>query len=115
VVYCLPFPLVYTSTRGADQSRSPTPQILSYGKVANTYTRDSDVTKSSSTLTLGPFHSLPATLGNTGFEQQPFNVHYETKEPLMGMKRLRRSAEVSHWGANFNIQDDIELVNIGPQ
>ncbi|CAD6584510.1 MAG: dolichyl-diphosphooligosaccharide--protein glycosyltransferase subunit 1 [Tremellales sp. Tagirdzhanova-0007] len=94
--------------------RSPSPTILSYSSVPTTYTRDSTVTKSSSTLTLGPFHSIPATLGETAIEQKPFSVHYETREPVIGLRSLKRSAEVSHWGANLNIQDDIALVNIGP-
>ena len=96
------------------EDRSPSPTILSYSSVPTTYTRDSTVTKSSSTLTLGPFHSIPATLGETAIEQKPFSVHYETREPVIGLRSLKRSAEVSHWGANLNIQDDIALVNIGP-
>jgi len=94
--------------------RSPSPNILSYSSVPNTYTRDSEVTKASATLTLGPFHSVPPTLGETAVEQQPFSVHYETKEPVIGLRTLKRSAEVSHWGANLNIQDEMALTNIGP-
>ncbi len=96
------------------ERRSPSPNIVSYSSVPTTYTRDSTVTKSSSTLTLGPFHSVPPTLGEPVLEQQPFSVHYETKEPVIGMRTLRRSAEVSHWGANLNIQDEMALANIGP-
>jgi oligosaccharyltransferase complex subunit alpha (ribophorin I) len=94
--------------------RSPTPNILSHSEVPSTYTRDNTVTKASSTITLGPFHALPATLGD-GVERQSFNVHFETKEPVMGVRSLRRSAEVSHWGANLNIQDEVHLVNNGPK
>jgi oligosaccharyltransferase complex subunit alpha (ribophorin I) len=68
-------------------------------------------------VTLGPFHSVPPTLGYGKAEkatQEPFSVHYETKEPVLGIRQLRRSAEVSHWGANLNIQDDISLFNNGP-
>ncbi|KAL7420065.1 dolichyl-diphosphooligosaccharide--protein glycosyltransferase subunit 1 [Cryptotrichosporon argae] len=93
--------------------RSPTPQILSHSSVPTTYTRDSDVTKSASTLTLGPFHSLPATFGTAGVKQQPFSVHHAVTTPVMGVRTLRRSAEVSHWGANLNIQDEIALTNNG--
>ena len=97
--------------------RSPSPRILSTGTVPKTYTRDSDLTKASSTVTLGPFHSLPATLGNTGNEakQAPFHIHYESTTPVMGYRELKRSAEVSHWGNNLNIQDEISLVNNGPK
>ncbi|OCF76992.1 oligosaccharyltransferase complex subunit alpha (ribophorin I) [Kwoniella mangroviensis CBS 8886] len=98
--------------------RAPHPSILSYSSVPETYTRDNTITKSGGTLTLGPFHSLPPTLGtsqNKIAEQKPFSVHYETKDPVIGIRNLQRSAEVSHWGANLNIQDYIELVNEGPK
>ncbi|WVQ83289.1 hypothetical protein IAT38_005428 [Cryptococcus sp. DSM 104549] len=89
--------------------------LLSHGSVPDTYTRDNTVTKAGPSLTLGPFNSLPPTLGNTDLVQQPFTVHYETREPVIGLKTLRRSAEVSHWGANLNIQDEMALVNMGPK
>jgi len=96
--------------------RSPSANILSYASVPQTYTRDSDVTKASSTLTLGPFNSVPATLHDSSTSiQQPFHVHYETSQAVIGLKTLRRSAEVSHWGANLNIQDEMALVNMGPK
>jgi oligosaccharyltransferase complex subunit alpha (ribophorin I) len=95
--------------------RSPSPKILSTGTVPKIYTRDSDLTKASSTVTLGPFHSLPPTLGLKGVEQSPFHIHYETTVPTMGYRSLKRSAEVSHWGNNLNIQDEIDLVNMGPK
>ncbi|WVQ75945.1 hypothetical protein IAR50_005580 [Cryptococcus sp. DSM 104548] len=89
--------------------------IIAYGSVPDTYTRDNTVTKAGTSLTLGPFHSLPATLGDSKVKQEPFEVHYETKEPVIGITTLKRSAEVSHWGANLNIQDEISLANIGPK
>lgn len=99
--------------------RSPTPKILSTGQVPKTYTRDSDLTKASSTVTLGPFHQLPPTLGDIKggkiAEQSPFHIHYETTHPIMGYRSLKRSAEVSHWGNNINLQDEIDLVNMGPK
>lgn len=93
---------------------SPTPNILSHGNVPSDYTRDNTVTKAGATLTLGPFHSVPATLGDKSV-QQPFHVHFEQREPASTLRSLKRSAEVSHWGANLNIQDDLELVNSGPR
>jgi len=95
---------------------SPSPQILSHGKVPTTYTRDSDITKSGATLTLGPFHKVPPTIGaDAKADQQSFYVHYETRDPIIGIRSLRRAAEVSHWGANLNIQDEIALFNDGPE
>lgn len=87
---------------------------MSYSPVPETYTRDSTTTKSSATLTLGPFHSVPATLGGAAL-QQPFSVHYEVTEPIIGLRKLTRTAEVSHWGANLNIEGELQLVNMGPQ
>lgn len=99
--------------------RSPSPTIVSYSSVPSTYTRDNTVTKSSATLTLGPFHAMPPTLGGSASKdlaaQAPFQVHYETKDPVIGLRSLKRAAEVSHWGGNLNIQDEMELVNMGPK
>ena len=95
-------------------ARSPTPNILSHSAVSSQYARDNTVTKASSTVTLGPFHSLPPTLGGD-LSRTEFKVHFESSDPIVGVKTLRRSAEVSHWGANLNIQDDIHLVNNGPK
>ncbi|ORY30341.1 Ribophorin I [Naematelia encephala] len=105
----------YSSDVERIKIRSPSPQIAGYGSVPSTFTRDSEITKSSSTLTLGPFHSLPPTLGEGAAEQPAFWVHYEAKEPVVELKKLKRSAEVSHWGANLNIQDEMSLVNSGPK
>lgn len=107
--------LIYTLAN--DNGSAPVPNILSHDQVPTTYTRDSTTTKTGTTLTLGPFHSVPPTLGygdHQVAQQQPFSVHYETKQPVIGVRTLRRSAEVSHWGANLNIQDDIALFNNGP-
>jgi oligosaccharyltransferase complex subunit alpha (ribophorin I) len=84
--------------------------------VPSTYTRDSDIVKSAATLTLGPFYSVPVTVGSdAAAKRQSFYVHYETREPIVGIRSLHRAAEVSHWGANLNIQDEIALFNDGPQ
>lgn len=96
--------------------RTPTPMVLSHGTVPKTYIRDSDVTKSSATITLGPFHGVPPTVGkDASAELSQFYVHYETRDPIIGIRTLKRSAEVSYWGANLNIQDEVGLFNDGPQ
>lgn len=33
----------------------------------------------------------------------------------MEVTRLSRSAEISHWGSNLNIQDEVDLRNAGPE
>lgn len=106
---------IYTSEVERIKIRTPSPQIISHGQVPSTYTRDSDVTVSAATVTLGPFHSVPPTVGPAASAQQSaFYVHYETREPVIGIRSLRRTAEVSHWGANLNIQDEVALFNDGP-
>jgi len=93
--------------------RSPV-NVLSVSDIPEDYARDNTVTRAGTTVTIGPFHSLPATVGGK-VPRQSFDVHFEYKEPVVGVKTLSRSAEVSHWGANLNIQDDIHLVNNGPK
>lgn len=106
----------YTSDVERIKIRAPTPMILSHGKVPKTYVRDSDITKSSSTITLGPFYGVPPTVGkDSKAEQTSFYVHYETREPVVGIRNLKRAAEVSYWGNNLNIQDEVELFNAGPK
>lgn len=68
-------------------------------------------------ITYGPFHDLPPS-SNTAFveeNQQEISIHYEFGFPMLAIKTLRRAAEVSHWGANLNIQDEIHLYNAGPK
>lgn len=58
---------------------------------------------------------MPPTVGaGASADQGPFYVHYETVQPIVGIRSLKRAAEVSHWGGNLNIQDDISLFNDGP-
>jgi oligosaccharyltransferase complex subunit alpha (ribophorin I) len=94
--------------------------ILSYTDIPTTYTSDNVITKAGATVTLGPFNNLPPTLGTgsdavDAAQNPPFRVHYEHKEALVAVEKLKRSIEVSHWGGNVNVQDEMELVNVGPK
>lgn len=77
---------------------------------------DTPVTKSGATVTYGPFNNIPAS-ANADFKntQQRVTVHYEHDTPVMQITSLKRAAEISHWGSNLNIQDDIWLHNAGPE
>jgi len=69
------------------------------------------------TVTYGPFSDLPPS-SNTAFaekHQQKVSIHYDFGFPMLAIKDLRRTAEISHWGANLNIQDEIHLYNAGPK
>lgn len=74
-------------------------------------------TKSATALTYGPFRSVPpwtqAAFLSEG--QEHVTVHYELDSPYATLKSFKRAAEVSHWGSNLNIQDNIWLKNEGAQ
>ncbi|KAJ7904502.1 Ribophorin I [Mycena olivaceomarginata] len=80
------------------------------------FTLDAPVTKSGATVTYGPYNNVAAS-ANEQFvskHQQPVFVHYDYEYPVLQVPKLKRAAEISHWGANLNIQDDIHLRNAGP-
>lgn len=99
--------------------RSSSPNYLSYTQPEklDQFTSGSPVTKSGATLTYGPFNKLPATaaLDFQETHQQRLTIHYTYDHPVLEVLKLRRSAEISHWGANLNIQDEIHLHNGGPK
>jgi oligosaccharyltransferase complex subunit alpha (ribophorin I) len=81
------------------------------------YTMESPVTKSGATITYGPYNNIPAST-NKDFvrtQQKRISVHYEYGNPILELSRLERTAEISHWGANLNIQDNVWLHNAGPE
>ena len=98
-------------------SRSPTPNIISYTtpeKLAD-FTLEDPVTKSGATLTYGPYKNVaPLSKDFIQKHQKVVSIHYQFDHPVLEVTKLRRSAEISHWGANINIQDDIYLHNAGP-
>ncbi|KAI5120685.1 hypothetical protein M0805_006974 [Coniferiporia weirii] len=99
--------------------RAPNPKINSYTEPTNVeaFTLDAPATKSSATITYGPFNNIPASVSAdfTGNMQQRVTVHYKHELPVMQISKMKRAAEISHWGANLNIQDDIWLHNAGPE
>lgn len=98
--------------------RSLSPHILSYSTPdgVDNFVRGDIVTKTGSTITYGPYHNIQSS-SNAEFiskHQQAIYVHYAFDHPVLEVKRLERSAEISHWGANLNIEDKIYLYNAGP-
>jgi len=107
----------YTSVQRT-KLKARTPRVISFTTPKNleSFSQDSMATKSSATVTYGPFNSIPPST-NENFvskHQQPVVVHYYHDQPVLEVTQLRRSAEISHWGANLNIEDDIHLHNAGP-
>jgi len=98
--------------------RSPSPSVHSYTtpQKLEDFTLDAPVTKSGATITYGPYNNI-APSANEAFiakYQQPVGVHFNYEYPVAEVSKLKRSAEISHWGANLNIQDEIHLRNAGP-
>jgi oligosaccharyltransferase complex subunit alpha (ribophorin I) len=110
------------SIRSAHESssRASSPRIISYTEPTNledVVEENSAVTKSGATITYGPYrNTLPYS--NADFvikKQQTVTVHYNHDFPVLEVTKLKRTAEISHWGANLNIQNEIHLHNAGPE
>ena len=98
--------------------RSPSPQVHSYSAPEDVeFASDSVVTKSGATITYGPFHNIPPSALSefVAKKQKPVIVHYSFDYPVLEVTKLERVAEISHWGANLNIQDTMVLRNAGPR
>lgn len=69
------------------------------------------------TVTFGPYNNLPKSsdVDFVNEQQQLISIHYYYDYPVLAVNKLIREAEVSHWGANLNIQDTIHLHNAGPE
>ncbi|KAF8311164.1 oligosaccharyl transferase alpha subunit [Clavulina sp. PMI_390] len=108
-------PSPYTTLTQKTKLKAPTPNIHSYSQPSSLsrFTTDIPFTKSSATVTYGPFYDLPASDSHSWAErnQEAVKVHYQYDGPVLTVAKLRRAAEISHWGANLNVQDDIELRN----
>jgi len=80
------------------------------------FTTDNIATKSGATITYGPFSNIPPSASTAFIEehQKHIVVQYHFAHPVVQVTSLKRTAEISHWGANLNIQNEISLVNAGP-
>lgn len=77
---------------------------------------ENPVTKSGATITYGPYNSI-APSANSDFinqHQKLVTVHFNYDHPVLAVVKYKRAAEISHWGANLNIEDEIHLHNAGP-
>jgi len=99
--------------------RAPAPRIISYTtpEGLDVFTTDNIATKSGATITYGPFNNIPPSASAAFIKehQKPILIHYSFAAPVVEIMSLKRSAEISHWGANLNIQNDIALRNAGPE
>ncbi|KAF8076378.1 oligosaccharyl transferase alpha subunit [Lyophyllum atratum] len=81
------------------------------------FTLDAPATKQGAIVTYGPYNNIPPSANEQFIEkyQQPITVHYYHEQPVLEISKLSRTAEISHWGANLNIQDSLVLHNAGPK
>ncbi|KAI6119352.1 Ribophorin I [Pisolithus croceorrhizus] len=98
--------------------KSLSPEVVSYStpQGVDEFVRDGTVTRSGATITYGPYHNIPPS-ANVEFVskyQRTISIHYNFDYPVLEVKNLERSVEVSHWGANLNVEDKIHLHNAGP-
>ncbi|KAF8476511.1 oligosaccharyl transferase alpha subunit [Gautieria morchelliformis] len=109
----------YTTVIQRTKIRSPTSKIHNYTEPPNLsqFTKDEpSASKSSATITYGPYNSIPvSTTPDFLSTQQRISIHYEIERAVLRVLSLHRTAEVSHWGSNLNIQDEIHLKNDGAQ
>lgn len=108
------------NTDPAARNRASAPRkIVSHSKTPNSYLPSESTSKpfklAGSSLNLGPFHNVPASIKTVGFKQSPLTIHYDTAEPVLAIKTLQRFAEVGIWGGNLNMEDKITLFNAGPK
>jgi oligosaccharyltransferase complex subunit alpha (ribophorin I) len=80
------------------------------------FTLDNPVTKSGATITYGPYNNVPPSTNSDFINkyQRLIAVHFHYDFPVLELTKYKRAAEISHWGANLNIQDEIHLHNSGP-
>ncbi|KAF8913891.1 oligosaccharyl transferase alpha subunit [Gymnopilus junonius] len=110
----------YPTTVQRTKIKSQTPRVISFTEPKNIESfaaSASAVSKSGATVVYGPFNNLPPSTTDEFIEkyQQPVNVHYYHDQPVLEILKLKRSVEISHWGANLNTQDEIVLYNAGPR
>ncbi|KAI0638058.1 oligosaccharyl transferase alpha subunit [Trametes polyzona] len=98
--------------------RSPSPTVHSFSEPENVeFTTDAVVTKSGATITYGPFYEIPPSASQdfVDTKQKQISVHYTYDLPVLEVKSLKRAVEISHWGANLNVDNTMVFHNAGPR
>ncbi|KZP00188.1 oligosaccharyl transferase alpha subunit [Calocera viscosa TUFC12733] len=108
----------YETTSQRLRVKAPTPNVRSYHipSALEALAKDEPAVKSGATVTFGPFKSQPPT-ATKDFDHKPYRVSidFEMNIPALTVVSLKRTAEVSHWGANLNIQDEYVVRNDAPE
>ncbi|EPQ27921.1 uncharacterized protein PFL1_04665 [Pseudozyma flocculosa PF-1] len=101
----------YPTVAGRVKVKSSHPRIVSYEPTE-------PATKVGSTITFGPYSSVPAfspTTAVAAASVRQGKVHYQHDQPVVSLVSLERTVEISHWGDNLAVEDRIWLRNDGPQ
>ncbi|KAJ3515344.1 hypothetical protein NLJ89_g1815 [Agrocybe chaxingu] len=109
----------YATSVQRTKIKSRTPRVISYTTPQDIehFTKESAVTKTGATVVYGPYDNIPPSTSSSFIQkyQQPVVVHYFHDQPVIELLDLKRSVEISHWGANLNTEDKMTLHNAGPQ
>lgn len=95
----------------------PHPEVHSFTqpKDVSQWAQDDAASHVGNVITYGPFRNFAPSASDVFDEQQTMQIHYPYEYPLVEIASYHRHAEVSHWGANLNIDDNIHLRNVGPE
>ncbi|KAG2141696.1 Ribophorin I [Suillus bovinus] len=106
----------YTTLVQRTKIKSSTPNVISYTTPhdVDSFVKSDSVTRSGGTITYGPYHDIQTDADFVAKHQQSISVHYSFDHPVLEVETLRRTAEISHWGSNLNIEDKVHLHNAGP-
>ncbi|MCO5565486.1 hypothetical protein L7F22_019159 [Adiantum nelumboides] len=103
---------VYEAGSGRIKVKSPQPTIVSYS--TEPALPSEQVTKSGSTITFGPFSSIPSLLKSGSHSIPPeAKVHYLHNSPILTIVEADRKVKISHWKNRLEVEDRLWLRNDG--
>ncbi|PWN39536.1 Ribophorin I [Ceraceosorus guamensis] len=114
----------YGANKARTKIRTSTPKILSHSLSPATASSpkaenaDSEATKSGAAITYGPWVSVPSFSDSPSLaleSRRAASVHYKHDAPVISVVRADRHVEISHWGDNLAIDDQLWLRNDGPK
>jgi oligosaccharyltransferase complex subunit alpha (ribophorin I) len=102
-------PSAYVTEKQKTKIKFPNSDVPDYTKLPAELNADkqTDPQKQGSTLTYGPYNSVPV-----GAEQL-VSVRYEFTKPVIHASHLERDIEISHWGGNIAFEERYWLENRG--
>lgn len=103
---------VYGAESGRIKVKSPQPTIVSHS--TEPALPSDQITKSGSTITFGPFSSIPSLLrSETDNHPSEARVHYLHNSPMLTIVEADRKVKISHWRNRLEVEDKLWLRNDG--